>query len=363
MKFRQTLSHSVKSSYLKGMTKIDCELGVSPYGHSILVDEAMQNLDLKALTAYHEVYYDTHLMIEIIKKWGGFGILPENVFMGHGIFNIVERIIHKLLDNTGMLGFGPQFNEIPSEMGLAGGKYDSLKMSPEGKLPLDEMVQTISEKGDEYSLVFIDNPVNPLGWYIPLDNLRAIIGEAEKRDLCVLVDEAYGDFVPDDHSAISLVPEFKNLIVTRSFSKAYGLASLRVGYAVISSEIVPYYRKVDVPFEPSITSGIAATAAMKDPDFIDRLRTNVQHEKTVMIDGLQKLGFQIMPTHPDVSIFLAHKPDTDIVSLFERASVSVVSGETFTNTNPSIDRSYARVRVPGHEELAKEVLYRLKELV
>ena len=267
IKFKKSLySNFEATDYLNPHTTIDnasavidSSLGFSPYGFSPYVKAALQKVDYTTLTAYQEIYHDSSLLGELIKKWGYSGITKENVFFGHGAYNVLERIVYKLLEPCSMLGVGPQFPNIPNEAMLSGGSYHSIPFNQEFKFPCKELHAEIEQSQNHhgYSVIFLDNPNNPTGNFIDLTTIEHIAHAAEKQGICLIVDEAYGDFTKDEESAINLVPTCNNLMVVRSFSKAYGLASLRVGYCVVSDHIASYYRMIDVPFEPSLLSSIA----------------------------------------------------------------------------------------------------------
>jgi len=94
-----------------------------------------------------------------------FGLATQyghQLFLGHGTFNIMERVIHKLVNPGRMLGIGPQFNEVPSEFVAAGGKYQSVSSLQTDHL--DRLHEAIDS--DEFDIVYIDNPNNPTGQYL-----------------------------------------------------------------------------------------------------------------------------------------------------------------------------------------------------
>ena len=169
-----------------------------------------------------------------------------------------------------MLGYGPQFNEIPTEMEAAGGNYRPIPLMPDFQFPFQQILCQLKSKND--SMLYLDNPNNPTGYLIPMEYIECIVQEAEKNEIIVLVDEAYGDFVPDECSAINLVRKYSNLMVIRSFSKALGLAAQRVGYMAISDSLAHYYKKIDVPFEPTLVSAEMASMTLGDYDFINHVR-------------------------------------------------------------------------------------------
>jgi histidinol-phosphate aminotransferase len=133
-------------------------------------------------------------------------------------------------------------------------------------------------------LVFIANPNNPTGTYLRRDALRDFLAHIPEQVLAV-VDEAYFEYVaePDYPDALQWLADFPNLIVTRTFSKAYGLAGLRVGYAVASAEIADLLNRVRQPFNVNSLGLAAAVAALADSE---HLRSGVELNRA----GLKQLG-------------------------------------------------------------------------
>ncbi|MDY7081490.1 MAG: aminotransferase class I/II-fold pyridoxal phosphate-dependent enzyme, partial [Halobacteria archaeon] len=113
---------------------------------------------------------------------------------------------------------------------------------------------------DDEKIVYITSPNNPTGGTLELDGVEKV---AEGVDALVIVDEAYWEFSTKD-SAVPLVAELDNLAVTRTFSKAFGLAGMRVGYGVVPAELASAYRKVVTPFCVGTPSLYAAMGALED---------------------------------------------------------------------------------------------------
>ncbi|HUL13574.1 MAG TPA: histidinol-phosphate transaminase [Methylococcaceae bacterium] len=120
-------------------------------------------------------------------------------------------------------------------------------------------------------VVFIANPNNPTGTWLSREELRRFLGLMPEQ-VIVVIDEAYFEYVrePDYPNALTWLDQFPNLIVTRTFSKAYGLAGLRVGYAVSSPEVADLLNRVRQPFNVNSLALVAATAALADEDHLAR---------------------------------------------------------------------------------------------
>lgn len=333
---------------IQGNDVIDCAVGYSQWGVSPRAVIAHQEFDPSAVSAYQEMFYDKLLKPAILARFPFSGLKPQNIFFGHGSFNLAERLIHKMIMPDKMLGVGPQFNEIPTEFVAAGGKYEPVPI--DRHIPAFPFVKIMAEiSSGDYSLFYLDNPNNPLGNFVPIKQVKLIVEDAEKMGTIVLIDEAYADFLPDEMSAASLVPRFSNLAVIRSFSKGLGLAALRVGYMFLSDKLGSIYQELDVPFEPGLHAAAMAKATIEDKDFIAQTRKRTFDSKTKLVMAFQKAGFSVLATHSDVSIFVIHKPGKNVVRQMAEIKVKVEPGSAYCLTNPEWDNSFCRIRVVSGE--------------
>lgn len=338
---------------------IDCEIGYSPFGCSqwMLSNVGVGKIDFSAVARYPEMFYAELLKPGLIESFSKANLRPENIFFGHGSFNLAERIIHKFILPKSMLGYGPQFNEIPSEMEATGGLYRPIPLKEKFAFPLGEIIDEL--KTGCHSMLYIDNPNNPTGLLILIEVLRQLISVAESVGTIVLIDEAYGDFVPNECSAFNIAREYSNVMVMRSFSKALGLAAQRVGYMAISDALIQYYSKVDVPFEPTLISAHMAKLTLEDRLYITQVRELTRGCKAIIELALKQAGIEILPTHPDVSILMAHKPGVNLFSHFQKMSIKVENGVAYARTNSSMNNSFVRIRVPNQEQ-TEEVVQRIQ---
>jgi histidinol-phosphate aminotransferase len=159
---------------------------------------------------------------------------------------------------------------------------------------LDAMANAITPKT---RLVFVANPNNPTGTYVGRAALERFIRQVPP-DVVVAVDEAYAEYAdaPDYASALSMRGLRDRLVVLRTFSKIYGLAALRVGYAVSTPEICDYVNRVRAPFNVSSLGQAAALAALDDAEHVERSRTQNRVERARLAAALEKLGLRVTPS-------------------------------------------------------------------
>lgn len=154
-------------------------------------------------------------------------------------------------------------------------------------------------------LIFIANPDNPVGTYISAKALENFLRFVPKQVIVVL-DEAYYDFArikKDYPESLKLLKEYKNLIVTRTFSKAYGLAGLRVGYSVSHPDIAAALNKVREPFNVNSLAQAAAVAALDDVSFLKKTVKTVNDGRAFLTKELKKMRFEPVDTVTNFILF------------------------------------------------------------
>ncbi|MDR2875180.1 MAG: histidinol-phosphate transaminase [Methylobacillus sp.] len=157
-------------------------------------------------------------------------------------------------------------------------------------------------------MLFIANPNNPTGTLLEKTELCDFIRDLPRHVLVVL-DEAYDEYLADTRKSesISWLREFEHLIVTRTFSKAYGLAGLRVGFALAHPAIADMMNRVRQPFNVNSLAQVAAVAALRDEDFVCRSRDLNDAGMRQMTEGLTQLGLRHIPSFGNfVSFHVAH---------------------------------------------------------
>jgi histidinol-phosphate aminotransferase len=329
---------------------IDCATGIFEFEPSPRLARVLREFDVNQLALYTPLAVETRLKAAILERFRTAGVGEDQLFLGHGSFNLMERIIHKFLKPDSMAGIGPQFSEVPSEFAAAGGCYQPFPLTePDALLP-QTALELALETGD-WSTLYIDNPNNPLGRAFEPAAVERLAAICDRVGTALLVDEAFGDYVDDRASAIHLVPRYRNLIVVRSFSKALGLAAERVGYGFMSRALSKLYREIDVPFEPGIVAQTLALEALADPGWIDRVRLDARQAKGQIVAALAHTDIRVLPTHPDVAIMALHRPGRDLCCNLRQQGIVPLEGSHFAATHPDWDDSYCRLRVMRGDHL------------
>ncbi len=146
-------------------------------------------------------------------------------------------------------------------------------------------------------LIFIANPNNPTGTWLNSKALRSLLSQVPEHVLVVL-DEAYHEYAlgTDYEDSIPWLTEFPNLVIVRTFSKAYGLAGLRVGYCVSAAGIAELLNRVRQPFNVNHIAQAAAIAALEDTEWLDKAREQNDRGLKLLADGLSELSIPFLPS-------------------------------------------------------------------
>lgn len=332
---KQHLLNYVKVSYvseeelpLPVPVLIDCSYGTNPYGFSDRVTE--ERTTYKGNINDYPRYPYVSLRKALVEYWKDVGAVDINcIRIGCGSMGVLS-LINKLLisEGTTVLGFAPQFTDYISDVRGMGGRYDYLSLKPEDNYRLNTR-ELLNQMDSRHHVVYIDNPNNPSGQVIPLDEIEMIVRKAQSLGVCVIVDEAYGDFIDKDKSAISLTAKYKNMFVTRSFSKGFGLAGARVGYMVCSEGLAPFCRNCDMAFAVSDESCRMAAAALEDMQFVGDSIIKVKASKRRLMKACSKL--RIWETDVAVPIMVLEHPnkEVDLFKLFVDKGVLTEAGAGF----------------------------------
>ncbi len=166
---------------------------------------------------------------------------------------------------------------------------------------LDAFLKAITPKT---RLIFIANPNNPTGTLLDKAPLKRFL-EQVPRHVLVVLDEAYDEYLSAEHKseAIHWLSDFDNLIISRSFSKAYGLAGLRVGFGVMHADIAAIFNRVRQPFNVNSLAQVAAVASLADDDFVAKSYAANQAGMLQLRQGLDKLGLNYIDSYANFISF------------------------------------------------------------
>jgi histidinol-phosphate aminotransferase len=168
-------------------------------------------------------------------------------------------------------------------------------------------------------VAFICNPNNPTGLYYSETEIRDFLKKVPQNVL-VFLDEAYSEFAtaPDYPKLVGALDEFPNLFINRTFSKIYGLAGLRVGYAMATAEVVRHLWKVKPPFDVNQAAQVAAIAALGDTDHVEATRKMNGEGIQFLTREFTALGFKVLPTQANFICVHIGSKAKDLVAFLEQ---------------------------------------------
>ena len=261
----------------------------NPLGPSPVVLKVIQN-ELAELTRYPDG--SAYSLKQALSK--KLGVDAECITLGNGSNDVLDLIVRSWVAPGDEVVFSEHaFAVYPISTLAASGKPIKVPAKDYGH-DLDAMADAITEKT---RVVFIANPNNPTGTWLDCDAVESFLSKVPS-DVLVVLDEAYCEYIeePSYPDGLNYLSQYPNLIVTRTFSKIYGLAGLRVGYSVSSPQIADVLNRVRQPFNANSLALAAAEAALNDDDYIAQ-SCAVNREGMAQIEaGLNALGLAFIPS-------------------------------------------------------------------
>lgn len=208
----------------------------------------------------------------------------ENVIAGNGSDEMINLIIGNVI-NKGkkLLTLEPDFSMYDFYAAINEGQIIKYKFDYKEKFNVDKFIALGLE--NDVDLVIFSNPNNPTGYKIDTIEIKKIL-EAFKEKT-VLVDEAYYEFCGE--SMVSFINEYKNLVVTRTLSKAWGLAALRVGFLISSKENIKKLKEFKVPYNVNSVSQVLATEVLKRPNMVIENSKEIINQREILYKELQDI--------------------------------------------------------------------------
>lgn len=219
---------------------------------------------------------------------------PSCITVGTGSENLIE-LIGKAFMEPGTNGVSSQYSFIVFQQAVhnAGATNVVVPAKNLGN-DLDGLLAAITP---ETRALYIANPNNPTGTFIEQADMEAFLGRVP-QNVIVLLDEAYNEYLPPEfrYDGTQYARRFPNVVVTRTFSKVYGLAGLRVGYAISSPELADFMNRVRLTFGVNEMAQVAAAAALTDTQFIQRSYQLNRTELARVQAALDSMGVRFVPS-------------------------------------------------------------------
>lgn len=259
----------------------------NPLGMSPLAAAAMAGLDLAR-------YPDSnaHHLKSVIGAHHD--VDPSWVTVGTGSENLIHLVAQAFLE-PGRNGVSSQYAFIVFQQAVHNvGATNVIAPAKDLGNDLDGLLAAIN---DDTVVLYLANPNNPTGTFITPAEMAAFLERVPSR-VVVLLDEAYNEFLPEEHryDGTQYALRFPNVVVTRTFSKVYGLAGLRVGYSVSDPQVAEYLNRVRMVFNVNEVAQAAAAAALTDHEFIQRSYELNRVELAKMQSALEEMKISYVPS-------------------------------------------------------------------
>lgn len=317
--------------------KADLSLNINPFGVSPKVMDRLKKLSTKTISHY---YSENKELIRLIANY--VKVKPQNILMGDGCDGCLEMIAKTFITKKDNVIIPiPTFHRYEFHTKLMGGVPEFINM-PNFNLPTEEIITLLPKKSAK--LIFLCNPNNPTGKEIRKEDKIKIL---ENFNGIVVVDEALADITTVNGS--ELIKKYKNLIIVRSFSKSFGLASLRIGYIISHPEIISQIRKVSSPFKVNGVAQELAIESLRDKEHIKKSVEFLNQQREYLIKELNNIGLECTDsktTNILVNIEKINKDAKNVVSKLEERGVLVTDASYFRVPQ----NKYIRIAVSSNEE-------------
>jgi histidinol-phosphate aminotransferase len=266
-------------------------------------------------------YPDEHNNVLIDKLAKLNNVDRNEILLGDGSGEILKLCAETFTgtQNGKLVAADPTFEAILNNASANGAEVVKVQLTSSFAHDLSKMLA--AAKG---GLIYVCNPNNPTASITPKDELHDFIAKTPPGTM-ILVDEAYFHYAdsPDYESAIPLVKDHPNLIVSRTFSKIYGMAGLRCGYCVAQKETIERMRRNQMWDSVNCMALAAATASLDDLDHVPKGQRSIKEAKTFTTTELEKMGYKCIPSQANFIMFDCKRPVVPLIKAMKEQNIHV----------------------------------------
>jgi len=279
-------------------------------GCSPRVIEAIERLTTADIATYPEY---TEVVLASARL---FGVDPEWVLLTNGLdegilMAAIGHIARLRIHDAETIVPLPAFDPYPNSTAAAGATSVRVRPDPSLAFPTDRVIEAITPRT---RMIFLNTPNNPTGQLIAIDDLKRIATAAPHA--IVFVDEAYIEF--GGQSFIPELPSFPNVLIGRTFSKAYGLAGMRIGVVIGQPAALDPVRAVTLPFNINGVALAALKAAIADTEFLPRYAAQVRESREHLYAACRRLGLQFWESAANYVLVRVGEAEPYLAALAER---------------------------------------------
>ncbi len=283
------------------------------YGPSPKALQAIRSFD-----SYH-IYPDPVHRALRAKLADYVGVPAEHIIAGNGSDEIIDLLMRLFLDPGDIvINCPPSFGMYPFNTQVCAGTLAEITRKLDFTLDIQQIIRQAEDT--RAKLIFLTSPNNPTGNLLSAGELQAVLDTG----IVVVVDEAYQEFA-SSQSFVKLAPQHENLVVLRTFSKWAGLAGLRVGYGVLSAELVRILDEIKPPYNVNVAALVAAEASLDDREtLLQRVKLMVQ-ERERLFEKLKSVPY-LEPIPSEANFILCRvkgRESAEVKSVLERQGIFI----------------------------------------
>src|SRR6266446_1331791 len=309
-------THSIATASTAGSNIVRLSANENPYGPC---PKALQAITDSFGLACR--YPDEHNNVLIDKLAKLNSVNHDEVLLGDGSGEILKLCAETFTgpQNGKLVAADPTFEAILNNASANGAEVIKVPLTSSFQHDLPKMLDSAKA-----GLIYVCNPNNPTASITPKDELRDFIATTPPQTM-ILVDEAYFHYAdsPDYESVIALVKDHPNLIVSRTFSKIYGMAGLRCGYCVAQKETIDRLRRNQMWDSVNCMALAAATVSLDDLDHVPNGQRLNREAKTFVTSELDKMGYKQIPSQANFIMFDCKRPVAPIIKAMKQRKVHV----------------------------------------
>jgi histidinol-phosphate aminotransferase len=272
--------------------KLRLDFNENPVGCSPKVIEMLKSLTREDLAIYPEY----NRLREKIKSY--FNVKKDQLILTNGVDEGIKLMIDTYIspEDEVLLPI-PTFSMFEIYASATGCQISKVLYNSDLTFPADKLINKISNRTQ---LIILANPNNPTGSIIEEGDVLRILQIAEEKGILVLLDEAYYDFYGKTY--LPLINKYNNLVISRTFSKAYGLAGLRLGVLFGNQQLIKSFKKVLSPYSVNNLAVMAARVALDDVEYVKDFSEMIKKNRVYVKEELEKLGLKVYPSETNFLI-------------------------------------------------------------
>lgn len=286
-----------------GGMPLDFSASVSPLG----LPERVRQAAASALDCAER--YPDPLCRELRERLAEYhGVPAEHIICGGGASDLIYRLVLAVSPKTALVT-APTFSEYENALSLCGCRVSRFLLYRENGFAVSEDILRALDDGPD--MLFLCEPNNPTGRTTPPGLLKRILDKCALCGTLLVIDECFIELLdePEKHTMLGSVSEYLRLFILRAFTKSFGMAGLRLGYGICSDgALLDAMNKSGPPWPVSGPAQAAGVAALKETEYLTKLRKLIHSQRCYLTEGLTELGMSVCPGEANFLLFFSPVP-------------------------------------------------------